>query len=164
MNIRLAPRRARSPKKAAAEREGKIVLGVLDNVVGFNLRLAQDASFRVFAKHSGEPHLKPGRFAAMMVIHNNPGLTQMDLSRAIARDKSSVTPLIQELQRQGLVARRPSKADRRRITLRLTEAGEAALTTLLGHAMDHDHKLDAIVGDRKPEFVAILKKIADELS
>ena len=164
MNVRVAPSAKRPSKKPRRERQPGIRLGILDSVVGFNLRLAQDAAFRVFARHAGEAQLKPGRFAAMMIIHNNPGMTQMDLSRAIARDKSSVTPLIQELQRQGLVARRPSKADRRRISLRLTRAGETALKALLHHAMEHDRKLDMIVGDRKAEFIAILKKIADQIS
>jgi DNA-binding MarR family transcriptional regulator len=137
---------------------------MLEDVIGFNLRLAQDASFRAFARRAGQPHLKPGRFAALAVIHNNPGLTQMELSRAIARDKSSVTPLIQELQKKKLVTRRPSPIDRRRVTLRLTRAGEAMLRDLTARAMDHDRKLDAIVGDRKAEFVALLKKIADEIA
>jgi DNA-binding MarR family transcriptional regulator len=161
---RAAKPRGKPRQTDAAAPPTRIRLGVLDEVVGFNLRLAQDASFRVFARHTGEAHLKPGRFAAMMVIHNNPGLTQMDLGRAIARDKSSVTPLIQELQRHGFVQRRPSKADRRSMTLTLTRAGEATLKILHGHAMRHDRKLDAIVGNRKAEFIALLKKIADELS
>jgi DNA-binding MarR family transcriptional regulator len=155
---------ARTKSGKAAEPPREISLGVLTDVVGFNLRMAQDASFRVFARHTGEEHLKPGRFAALMVIHNNPGLTQMDLGRAIGRDKSSVTPLIQELQRHGLVERRPSKTDRRSITLKLTRAGEKATRTLLGHAMEHDRKLDAIVGPRKAEFIALLKKIAAEIT
>jgi DNA-binding MarR family transcriptional regulator len=156
--------RGKARAAAGATAPAPIRLGVLDEVVGFNLRLAQDASFRVFARHTGEAHLKPGRFAAMMVIHNNPGLTQVDLGRAIARDKSSVTPLIQELQRHGLVQRRPSPADRRSMTLTLTKAGEATLKILHGHAMRHDRKLDAIVGNRKAEFIALLRKIADELA
>jgi DNA-binding MarR family transcriptional regulator len=154
----------RGKRAGRLEAPAKIRLGPLANAIGFNLRLAQDASFRVFARHAGETHLKPGRFAAMMVIHNNPGLTQMDLGRAIARDKSSVTPLIQELQRQGLVRRLRSKADRRRVTLHLTAAGERALQSLRDHADQHDRKLDAIVGDAKRQLIAMLRKIADELT
>ena len=150
-------------KPATPAKSGDARLGPLDNLVGFHLRLAQDASFRAFARHTGEPHLKPGRFAAMVVIHNNPGITQIELSRAIARDKSSVTPLVQELHRHGLVARQPSPGDRRSIALRLTRAGEATLENLLVHAMDHDRRLDEIVGDRKAELIALLKKITDSL-
>ena len=147
-----------------AEQDGKIRLGPLDNFIGFNLRLAQDASFQTYAQRVGKPHLRPGRFAAMMLIHQNPGITQMELSRAIARDKSSVTPLVQTLQREGLITRTPSETDRRRVHMRLTEAGEKALESLLAHAEEHDRKLDAIVGDRKAELLELLKMITRQLA
>jgi len=150
--------------KDAPGHDGKIRLGPLENLIGFNLRLAQDASFQTYAQHVGKPHLKPGRFAAMMLIHQNPGLTQMDLSRAIARDKSSVTPLVQALQHEGLITRTPSETDRRRVTLRLTQAGEEVLKTLLARAEEHDRKLDAIVGDRKAELLELLKDIVKNLT
>lgn len=153
-------RRATQPREGI----GDIQLGPLAEFIGFNLRLAQDASFQVFAQHTGAPHLKPGRFATLMLISQNPGLTQMDLSRAIARDKSSVTPLVQSLQRDGLVERRQSETDRRSVTLWLTPAGEDALESLLEHAREHDRKLDAIVGAKKPEFLRLLKKISNGLS
>ena len=152
---------ARAPERPA--RNGQVRLGLLADWIGFHLRLAQDASFRAFAKHSGQPHLKPGRFAAMMVIHNNPGITQAALGRAISRDKSTVTPLVQELHRHGFIRRSPSAVDRRSITLTLTRAGEAALSDLLAHARAHDRRLDAIVGKRKPVLLALLRKIADAL-
>ncbi len=145
-------------------RNGDALLGLLDTFIGFHLRLAQDASFRAFARHAGLRDLKPGRFAAMMVIHNNPGISQIELSRAIARDKSSVTPLIQDLERHDFVKRVQSKTDRRSVTLTLTRAGETMLRRLLVHAVDHDRKLDAIVGSAKPELIRLLKKIADALT
>jgi DNA-binding MarR family transcriptional regulator len=163
MNVRVRQARPRGSAGDAAG-NGAVRLGVLDSLIGFHLRLAQDASFRAFARHSGQPHLKPGRFAAMTVIHDNPGISQIALSRAIARDKSSVTPLIQELHRRGLIKRQPSANDGRSISLTLTPAGEALLADLAAHAMEHDRQLDAIVGERKPEFIALLKKIADTLA
>ena len=99
----------------------------------------------------------------MMVLRDNPGITQSALSRAIARDKSSVTPLIQDLQRRGLVKRTPSRTDRRSVTLVLTAAGQAVLKDLIVHAREHDRKLDEIVGAAKPEFIALLRKIVERL-
>jgi DNA-binding MarR family transcriptional regulator len=153
-------------RSAAAGGEGAdgIRLGVLGDYIGFHLRMAQDASFRAFARHTGVPDLKPGRFAAMTVISSNPGITQAELGRAIARDKSSVTPLIQELESRGLVGRRRSSSDRRSISLSLTATGEETLRRLMAHAVEHDRKLDAIVGRQKPEFISLLKKIADDLA
>jgi DNA-binding MarR family transcriptional regulator len=146
-----------------ADTNGNVRLGPLGDFIGFHLRLAQDASFRAFARHSGQRRIKPGRFAALMVIHHNPGISQIALSRAIARDKSTVTPLVQELRRLGLVRRRQSANDRRSVTLTLTAAGEAMLDDLLAHAREHDRKLDEIVGIKKAEFIRLLKKVADSL-
>jgi DNA-binding MarR family transcriptional regulator len=141
----------------------EVRLGELDGFIGFNLRLAQDASFRAFTRRVGETNLKPGRFAALMVIHNNPGITPGALGRAIARDKSTITPLVQALLRDGLVERRQSKTDRRSFTLRLTKTGEELRRELLASARAHDRKLDDIVGERKDEFLRLLRRIVELL-
>lgn len=149
--------------KTVADTNGEIRLGRLDSLIGFHLRLAQHASFRTFARRAGVSHLKPGRFAAMMVIHTNPGITQSQLGRAIARDKSSVTPLIRELDKDGLVSRVPSKSDRRSVSLTLTREGEKMLRRLSAHADEHDRKLDAVIGAEKEDLVRLLKRIIDAL-
>jgi len=157
-------RTAGGPTAQPSMRTAGARLGRLDEFIGFHLRLAQDASFRAFARSVGVRSLKPGRFAAMTVIHNNPGITQSELSRAIARDKSSVTPLIQDLERDRLVRRRPSKTDRRSVSLTLTRHGEMILRRLMVHAAEHDRKLDEIVGEGKPEFLHLLRRITDGLA
>ncbi len=138
-------------------------LGPLDNFIGFHLRLAQDASFRGFARHTGQKNMQPGRFAALVVLHNNPGITLGALGKAIARDKSTVTPLIQDLKRRGLIDRKPSETDRRRVHLTLTKAGETLLKDLMRHAKAHDRMLDELVGGKKDEFITLLRKISDVL-
>jgi len=165
ISARPARRDARAATGAAAakSRAGEVELGALKHFVGFNLRLAQDVSFRAFARDTGQHGLRPGRFAAMMVLRDNPGITQSALGRAIARDKSTISPLLHDLQKRGLVRRAPSPSDRRSVTLSLTPAGEAALRELIGHARRHDDKLDAIVGAGKAEFLRLLRKITDEL-
>lgn len=150
-------------RRSAGSDEGEVKLSPLDGRLGFNLRLAQDASFRAFASRSGISDLRPGRFAAMLVIHNNPGITPIALSRAIVRDKSTVTPLIQDLERRGLVRRTRSTVDRRSVQLTLTQDGQAMLKDLLAHAEAHDRRLDRIVGSAKPELIELLRKIADAL-
>jgi DNA-binding MarR family transcriptional regulator len=152
-----------SIETSARDGEEEVRLGDLEGFVGFNLRLAQDASFRAFMKRAGEISLKPGRFAALMVIHNNPGITPGALGRAIARDKSTITPLVQALLRDGLVERTQSKTDRRSFTLRLTRAGETLRRDLLAPARAHDRKLDEIVGERKAEFIDLLRRIVEQL-
>jgi DNA-binding MarR family transcriptional regulator len=157
--LRVAKLRAAKPSVASAA----VDLGDLEGFVGFHLRVAQDASFRAFARLTGQHGVKPGRFAALMVISGNPGIGQAALGQTISRDKSSITPLIQELQRLGLIERRGSLDDRRRVELYLTAAGAKHLQRLRSVAGAHDAKLDAIVGARKGGFIDLLRKIANAI-
>jgi len=141
-----------------------VSLGTLDDAIGFHLRVAQDASFRAFARRAGQQDLKPGHFAALLVIMKNPGIGQGALGRAIARDKSSVTPIIQNLFKRGLIDRQISAVDRRRIQLSVTGSGRALLRRLAPHVRRHDRKLDTIVGADKARFLGLLRRIANEIS
>jgi DNA-binding MarR family transcriptional regulator len=156
------PRRAGSARRASRDdkAEVKVNLGPLDNYIGFHLRLAQELALRAFAKRSGKSDFRPGWFAILMVIHLNPGISQSALSRAIGRDKSTLSPLIRELQARSLVVRRPSAGDRRSVTLALTTSGEGELDALLRHVEAHDRRLDEIAGEDKPKLIALLRKIA----
>ncbi|MEQ8701789.1 MAG: MarR family transcriptional regulator [Bauldia litoralis] len=151
------------PGRSTLSAPEPLALVDLEGHLGFHLRLAQDASFRAFAGRAGVVDLRPGRYAAMVVIRNNPGITPIALSRAIVRDKSTVTPLVQDLERRNLVRRDRSTADRRSVHLTLTEEGEATLDALMEHADAHDRWLDAIVGDEKPQLLRLLRRIADAL-
>ncbi|TFF17691.1 MarR family transcriptional regulator [Jiella endophytica] len=140
-----------------------VTLGQLDNYIAFHLRLAQNASFNAFKRKAGEADLRPGRFAVMAIIEGNPGITPLALSRASGRDKSTITPVLRGLERDGLIARSRIEADRRSHALFLTPAGEAMLQTLTEAAAEHDRELDAIVGDKKHELIALLRRIVATL-
>ena len=139
-------------------------LGPLADFIGFHLRLAQEASFQAFARRVGEVELSPGRFALLMLIGENPGISQAALGRASGRDKSTLSPAVDDLQRRGLVVRERPAGDRRAYALSLTEAGAAMLATLTEHGRAHDRELDRIVGGaEKARFLRILRRIAIEL-
>jgi DNA-binding MarR family transcriptional regulator len=138
-----------------------IKFGPLDHWVGFNLRMAQEAAFQAFSRRSLAIGESPGRFAALTLIARNPGISQTELSQASGRDKSSVTPVVEDLVRRGLVERKRTRNDRRAYRLNLTPAGKKTLTELTRCARRHERNLDRLIGggDRK-RFIAILKKIA----
>ncbi|MEU6852622.1 MarR family transcriptional regulator [Actinacidiphila alni] len=50
---------------------------------------------------------------------------QLTLAREIRHDKTRLIKLLDDLQRRGLVVRRPGAADRRSYTVSLTDAGRA---------------------------------------
>lgn len=137
--------------------------GILDSYIAYHLRLAQNASFRAFQRKTGQHDLKPGWFAVLSLIGDNPGITPMSLSRGSGRDKSTLTPVLRDMLKGGYVERTASTKDRRSYGLTLTEIGRRRLAELSAAAADHDARLDAIVGERKAELIAILKQIAAEI-
>ena len=153
------PVAVKRPKEALSELSQEIKLGYLSDFVGFHLRLAQDASYRAYAKHREKDLIKPGRFPALAIIHLNPGISQSALGRAIARDKSTVSPLIKDLQQNGFISRKPSPRDRRSVTLALTKKGERTLDKLHKRAAEHESELDKIVGTSKARLMSLLDKI-----
>jgi DNA-binding MarR family transcriptional regulator len=134
--------------------------GPLANWIGFHLRLAQNASFQAFARTASGIDLRPGRFATLMLIGRNPGISQTALSRANGRDKSSLTPVLNDLARRKLIRRVRPKDDRRSYQLMLTPAGEELLAKLTACAKEHERYLDELLGaNDRARFLEVLKRL-----
>jgi DNA-binding MarR family transcriptional regulator len=155
---------ARQTTRRTGTRTQAVDLGPLDNWIGFHLRLAQSASFQAFARDARGIDLSPGRFATLMIIGRNPGISQTVLSRANGRDKSSLTPVLEDLEKRRLIRRVRPKDDRRSYRLMLTPAGERLLNDLTECAERHDRHLDRIIGPReRARFLKTLKKLIAKL-
>ncbi len=156
---------AKSLGKAGRRREKNaeeaLRLGPLADFIGFHLRLAQEASFQAFARRVRGYQMRPGRFAVLALIGENPGISQTALGRAAGRDKSTLTPALNDLVRRALVKRRRVASDRRSYALSLTVKGKRLLDELTLHARAHDRVLDEIVGLRhKAGFIRTLRRLA----
>jgi DNA-binding MarR family transcriptional regulator len=138
-------------------------LGLLGGYIGFHLRLAQAASFRAFKRQAGVRGLRPGWFAVLSLINDNPGITPLALSRASGRDKSTITPLLRDLVKNEMIVREEIPSDRRSYALRLTPKGEQALAHLAVSAAAHDRELDAIAGGEKGALLDLLRRIVAAL-
>jgi DNA-binding MarR family transcriptional regulator len=137
-----------------------IKFGPLAGWVGFNLRMAQESAFAAFSHLSREIGEGPGRFATLTLIAENPGISQSTLSQAAGRDKSSMTPVLDDLVRRGLVSRSRSDDDRRTYRLTLTPAGQSTLSRLMACARRHEKNLDRVIGPReRARFLRTLKRV-----
>lgn len=153
-------RRGRNGEAIAAS----IKFGPLEQWVGFNLRMAQEHAFQAFSHRSQDIGENPGRFATLTLIARNPGISQTELSRANGRDKSSLTPVVEDLVRRGLVERKRMRRDRRTYRLHITRKGKKTLTMLMRCARQHERVLDGIIGARdRKRFLEILKRIAADV-
>ncbi|MBB4612854.1 MarR family winged helix-turn-helix transcriptional regulator [Novosphingobium taihuense] len=137
----------------------------LDEVLAYQLRRAQEASFAAFAARVGEAGIWPGWYALLVVINDNPGINQRDLSHAVGRDKSTLTASLRELGKAGLIEKTRDEADQRSFRIALTAAGQRHLAELEFHADAHNKRLDRIIGSRnRTILLQMLRDLADNLS
>lgn len=142
-----------------------VPLGRLGETIAYNLRLAQNASFQAFSALTGDLGLRPGWYALLQLIGDNPGVSQTNLSLATSRDKSTLTPLLGDLERRGLIRREPDPLDRRGRRISLTEAGRAKLALLAECAARHDARLNALFApEQRQHLVALLKTLTEALT
>ena len=133
-------------------------LGVLPALIGYQLRLAQRAIFADFADTVGESGISPGLFGVLVVIGENPGLTQQALANAAHLDRSTVVTVIDKLEDRGLVERRA--ADRRSNGLFLAEKGAALLRGLKRKVARHERRVVQDLSAReRAQLVALLQRI-----
>jgi DNA-binding MarR family transcriptional regulator len=151
------------PATGSATGAEGVRLGVLDGYVAFHLQLAQSAAFHSFKRQTGIARLRAGWFTVLSLIADNPGITPVAISRASGRDKSTITPVLQDLIRDALVVRERIPNDRRSFGLRITDAGRSALAHLAASAAAHDAAIVAIVGDRREALLEALRRIVAEL-
>lgn len=140
--------------------DGSISLGLLPNLVGYQLRLAQIALFRDFAESLGDHEVTPGLFGVLVIIEANPDLKQSELAKAAHLDRSTVVSVIDNLERRQLVERRAAPNDRRSNALRLTPEGAALLKKLKRLVADHEKRLVShLSADEQATLVTLLAKV-----
>ena len=131
-----ARRTERAEKTERAERAeraagAKVDLGVLPKLLGYNLRRANQASWRTYVSFIGENKIRPGLFSLLCLVRFNAGIAQIELGTHLGVDKASIVALLDRLERAGLIERRRSTRDRRRQGISLTQAGEAEFDSLM---------------------------------
>lgn len=103
--------------------------------------------------------LRPRHLVALTVLRDHEGVTQQALASSLQMDRSNLVGLLNELEDEGLVARRRSPQDRRCHVVTLTPAGggrlreaEAALTAA------EDDVLAALEPEQRQALYALLRQ------
>ncbi len=73
------------------------------------------------------PDLSVPQFRALLHVSRRPGASLSDVAEHLGLSLPSVSKLVDRLVARGLVTRQSAADDRRRVTLALTEAGQATL-------------------------------------
>jgi DNA-binding MarR family transcriptional regulator len=133
--------------------------GVLPGLIGYRLRLAQQAVFRDFA--ASVPEVSPGRAGLLLLLEANPGVTQSRLAHAVNLDRSTMVGVIDALEEAGLVERRRGE-DRRTNGLWLTRAGRTTTARLRRRIELHERRVASkLSAAERTLLVSLLRKLAE---
>ncbi|MEO8165620.1 MAG: MarR family transcriptional regulator [Betaproteobacteria bacterium] len=133
----------------------------MPDLIGYQLRIAQRAIFADFADAVGEIGISPGLFGILVLIGQNPGMTQQALANAAHLDRSTVVTVIDKLEHRGLVERRA--ADRRSNGLFLATEGETLLRSLKRKVARHEQRVVKNLSVReRAQLVGLLRRILPE--
>jgi len=133
--------------------------GILPDLIGYQLRLAQLAVFRDFERTVGDLGVSPGRVGVLVLVNGNAGITQSRLAEAVGLDRSTLVPVLDDLERRGLVERRRG-ADRRTNGLWLTLSGKRLLASVKRRILAHERRMFSGMSDReRDQLVALLTKL-----
>ncbi len=136
-------------------------LGILPELIGYNLRRAQVATFQDLMSALGDLELTPGLFGVLQIVKINAGLKQTDLANALNVDRSTVVGVVDKLENRGLVNRAAALGDRRSYALHLTPAGEEVLDQAEQRVREHEDRIAReLTPMERDQLLTLLQKVA----
>ena len=135
--------------------------GVLDGLIGYALRRAQLRLYEDFVESLARWNITPPRFAALVIIAQNPDLKLTDLARILGVARSGAVTLIDALSAPGYVAREASRSDRRAFRLVLTAKGKRALVEITAAVEQHDRRIVSMLSaEEQQRLMDLLRRMA----
>ncbi|GAU75975.1 MarR family winged helix-turn-helix transcriptional regulator [Fusibacter sp. 3D3] len=124
--------------------------------------------FSILHRHSTiylDRHLKMdgitgSQYTHILVICENPGVSQEDISDKLKIDKGSVARTVKQFEREGYITRLTSIEDKRQYRIYPTDKGKALYSKVHGIAIESENRLTKEFTDIERE---ILKNLLDKV-
>lgn len=138
---------------------------ILEDLVGFMIRLVQLRYFRIYYQKFEDVGLNPAVFSILLVIRNHPGVRQGVVANAMMIKRSNMTKVIQALERKGLVVRKSTPDHKRGVALHVTPKGKRLVDAQWRRIVDQDIEATASAFSRHERriFLGLLSKLNDSL-
>lgn len=138
-----------------AYRAGDGAVAALDRLWGVSLLLGE-----LMQRGLGQRGITLARAAVISLLARAGASTQRSLSLALRVTPRNITGLVDALEAEGLVARRPHPSDRRATLVSLTDAGAALAATLKSQ---QDAFAERLFGDADPGELDAFLHIVDRV-
>ncbi len=128
--------------------------------IAYWLRLADMSVIKRIADALRPFDLRPGLYAALMIIDANPGQKQHEVGDALKVATSNLAVMMDVLANRGLIQRERVAGDIRSYSLTLTEAGSTTLAQVKAALVDVFAEFDRVMGDRREQVIGVLADLA----
>ena len=136
----------------------------LQDVLFYSLESASK-TYRRFAQarlHEAGVDITVDQWLVVKTIHESPDITLQKVGVAVFKDFASITRIVQLLERNGLLRRKPHPTDGRRSKLVLTRRGETVIRTVEPIAQAYRRRaLEGIDAREVAELRGLLKRIVE---
>lgn len=132
----------------------------LDSQLCFPMYVVSKEIVRKYTPFLNEIDLTYTQYIAMMVMWEEKTVNVKELGKKLFLDSGTLTPLLKNLEKKGLVTRARSKEDERFLVVSITEKGEQ----LREKAVEIPEKVGACVNANKEDVVQLYYLIRKLLS
>jgi DNA-binding MarR family transcriptional regulator len=130
----------------------------LDDQIGYLLRRVTQRHLAIFSERI--PEITTTQFAVLARLAEMGPLSQNHLGRETAMDAATIKGVVDRLVRQGLLETRPDTADRRRLTIALSPAGEALFADRVATALEVSRAtLAPLTAEDRDRLLVLLRQL-----
>ena len=134
------------------------------NSVGFSLSQVGLETSRQFGEVVGALGLEPRHFAVLHAVQRDVDQAQQAIGDLLAIPASTMVAIVDHLEAEGLLERRPHPSDRRARILHLTKRGETLLAKAQAEATLQEVRICAgLEPSERAELLALLRRISINL-
>jgi len=125
-------------------------------------QLGEHAATR-FTRRLAALEFIPAHAGIFRILAGTPGMSQCALAKSLGVLPSRMVAYVDELERKGLLERRPHESDRRNNALHLTKAGQAAYRSTRRLAYEHQEALLAgLSKQQRVQLTELLQLLANQ--
>lgn len=136
----------------------------LDQLIGYNLKRAYIRFTDDFKANEALQEISPRKFAALSLVAELPNINQSELARKLGIERSGMVKLIDDLEKEGLIARVAVPGDRRSYALVPTADGQVKLARYRQAVRQHEAALLAkFTASDKDKLLELLQRLQEPI-
>lgn len=134
----------------------------LEDCISFMLSKAAQQVTRQARQVLAPHNVTPVQYAVLKTLANAGPIGGVEIGKRVVLDSASVTGVLDRMESQGLVERRPNPNDRRAQLIVMSSRAEDLMPTLEGEMDRLNAEADTLMGTEKSKVAQSLRRLADD--